>query len=50
VIDEDAADDVRPHDPGPGALPPVRPTSIGATLETEERKPRRWRLFRKGDD
>jgi len=49
VIDEDAADYVRPGEPG-GSSPPAASPSIGATLETEDKKPRRWRLFRKGDD
>jgi hypothetical protein len=51
VIDEGDADYVRPGEPEgsrPSASPP--PAAIGATLEDDEKKPRRWRLFRKGGE
>jgi hypothetical protein len=43
VIDEDA-------DRGRVPEQPSRSSDIGATLEEEGKKPRRWRLFRKGGE
>jgi hypothetical protein len=43
VIDEDA-------DRGPVPEQTSRTSGIGATLEEEGKKPRRWRLFRKGGE
>jgi hypothetical protein len=51
VIDEDDADYVRPREPGGSRSTPEPPSpAIGATLEDDEKKPRRWRLFRKGGE
>jgi chromosome partitioning protein len=51
VIDEDDADYVRPGEPGGSrSTPEPPPPAIGATLEDDEKKPRRWRLFRKGGE
>jgi len=51
VIDEDDADYVRPGEPvGSRSTPEPPPSAIGATLEDDEKKPRRWRLFRKGGE
>jgi hypothetical protein len=43
VIDEDA-------DRGRVPEQPSRASGIGATLEEEGKRPRRWRLFRKGGE
>jgi chromosome partitioning protein len=53
VIDEDAADYLPAGERRTGAdasSSAAPPPSIGATLEEEDTKPRRWRLFRKGGD
>jgi chromosome partitioning protein len=51
VIEEDDADYVRPGEPGgPRSTPEPPSPAIGATLEDDEKKPRRWRLFRKGGE
>jgi hypothetical protein len=53
VIDEDAADYLPAGERRPGAdasSAAAPPPSIGATLEEEDTKPRRWRLFRKGGE
>jgi hypothetical protein len=51
VIDEDTADYVRPGEPGGSRAAQETPSqTIGATLEDDEKKPRRWRLFRKGGE
>jgi chromosome partitioning protein len=50
VIDEGDADYVRPGEPGGTRVSAAPPQAIGATLEDDEKKPRRWRLFRKGGE